>query len=459
MDSAEQAQQNQYASAANAPETVSGTAPAATTSRRRLPRLRPGRRLPILLVLAVLVVTAAGAWYFLYWNSPQHVLLKAFTDGRRIKTLDYTVDGHVQASDRGQAKVRQSAADLDAKPGDTKNREGEPVSGKPEAASLKLDGQADWRDEKTPKTSQTLTIDVDTSFLKGSGGGDIRTVGQEGFARLTSAPDLGEFGDLTPLKDLWFSLDAKELGTTTGNDALEKGLTKDQAKQMRDILKKQRPVKKITKHRDETVAGSKSRHYSVQLDHDGIRDSIVESLKVFQKKDVTDLERRYIDEGLASGILEKPLDIWVGKKDGRVRQIKFQYHQEFDPYVVDASVDFTAKRYDADLKIDKPEGALASDQVEKETTTDTDHDGLNDFIERYFKSDPKKADTDGDGNKDGAEVGGGYDPTKKGKAKLTAEQQHVAKADQAWLGAEPSGSLYNDTDPEASPAQPALGRT
>lgn len=46
--------------------------------------------------------------------------------------------------------------------------------------------------------------------------------------------------------------------------------------------------------------------------------------------------------------------------------------------------------------------------------TDSDHDGLPDWKEAVYGSDPSNKDTDGDGILDGAEVATGHDPTKKG---------------------------------------------
>ena len=53
-----------------------------------------------------------------------------------------------------------------------------------------------------------------------------------------------------------------------------------------------------------------------------------------------------------------------------------------------------------------------------EEEIDTDADGLPDYMENIYGSDPNNPDTDGDGYKDGEEVESGYDPLISGNAKL-----------------------------------------
>jgi len=50
--------------------------------------------------------------------------------------------------------------------------------------------------------------------------------------------------------------------------------------------------------------------------------------------------------------------------------------------------------------------------------SDVDADGLNDFLELAFGSDPFNPDTDSDGNRDGVEVDWGYSPTSSSTTKL-----------------------------------------
>ena len=67
---------------------------------------------------------------------------------------------------------------------------------------------------------------------------------------------------------------------------------------------------------------------------------------------------------------------------------------------------------DSDGLTDEEESSLGTNP----TVADSDRDELTDFDEaKLYHSDPKKADTDGDGNADGIEVKRGFSPTGAGK--------------------------------------------
>jgi len=50
----------------------------------------------------------------------------------------------------------------------------------------------------------------------------------------------------------------------------------------------------------------------------------------------------------------------------------------------------------------------------KQFEIDSDQDGLTDFVENFYQTDPNQADSDGDGFKDGEEVEKGYNPKGQG---------------------------------------------
>ncbi len=80
---------------------------------------------------------------------------------------------------------------------------------------------------------------------------------------------------------------------------------------------------------------------------------------------------------------------------------------------LDGCLDFVGP---ADLDLD---GLSADEETlagSSDASQDTDQDGLGDFDEvRVYLTNPSKADTDGDGFKDGQEVSSGYNPSGKGR--------------------------------------------
>ncbi|MBI5913018.1 hypothetical protein HY839_01090, partial [Candidatus Azambacteria bacterium] len=59
------------------------------------------------------------------------------------------------------------------------------------------------------------------------------------------------------------------------------------------------------------------------------------------------------------------------------------------------------------------EGKKVLFPIASEPNADPDNDGLKNWEEEIYKTDPRNPDTDGDGYLDGEEVASGYDPTIK----------------------------------------------
>jgi hypothetical protein len=79
--------------------------------------------------------------------------------------------------------------------------------------------------------------------------------------------------------------------------------------------------------------------------------------------------------------------------------------------------------------------------------SDTDKDGLSDFMERWFGSDPDAPDSDRDGMNDGDEVDLGWDPTKSEPERV---RDHRAGMDRNWADLdrsyEEAREMFRDSD-------------
>lgn len=78
--------------------------------------------------------------------------------------------------------------------------------------------------------------------------------------------------------------------------------------------------------------------------------------------------------------------------------------------------------------------------------TDSDHDGLNDCDEVYWRTDPDNPDTDGDGFLDGEEILTGHSPLVKGPDDLLNPEQNATKR---ITGLVVGGLMAGDLDPSS----------
>lgn len=80
---------------------------------------------------------------------------------------------------------------------------------------------------------------------------------------------------------------------------------------------------------------------------------------------------------------------------------------------------FLRKKKDTEAPIQAP--IIAEKETQSSLLEDTDHDGLLNWEEELYKTDPNNPDTDGDGTPDGEELKLGRDPTKAGPHDTIAE--------------------------------------
>jgi len=152
------------------------------------------------------------------------------------------------------------------------------------------------------------------------------------------------------------------------------------------------------------------------------------------------------------------VEIWIGKEDKLIYRTKIdgKFDKEFMTMIGDKiikrgdnteekvnrdienmgdseiafNIDVSVFNFNQPVEINEPEEAenlvkalektlgefMRAGVTEEEI--DTDKDGLPDYMENLYGTDPNNPDTDGDGYKDGEEVESGYDPLISGNAKL-----------------------------------------
>lgn len=366
------------------------TSPANTSLAARVPR----NALVLIAALAVAVIAGLAAFYFLYWTSPQRVLLGGVVKFAESKSGSF--EGLLNATGTPTG-------------GDAKDTGG--------TVQVNYKGSYDFNQKGSEKLGLTLDGNLDMGPAgKYEMAGEARYLDQTLYGQITKVPE-NEWVDLSGFQNMWIKGDLKDQkgpGGKTISDYLV--MDKEQIKQLKKSAQTNKVVKKIESKKAEKIDGESSRHYQVLLSKDGTQKFIIDAYKIVSKTDMPETERKALEESL-KGMKDggNPLDIWVSKKTGALKKIT-QHSDTTEnnlKTVVDASVTF--KGLGKAMSVEAPQNALTTKELEKEAETDSDGDGLVDLEERLYKSDLKKTDSDGDGNSDGAEVSRGFNPAGPGK--------------------------------------------
>jgi hypothetical protein len=188
----------------------------------------------------------------------------------------------------------------------------------------------------------------------------------------------------------------------------------------------------ITAEKSTVVDGVKTRHFTFVVDGD----ALITSLKDIRSVQPTAVSERDISRvsDIVDAVSNMTGEVWIGYEDNIIRQLTLS--GQLDPTLpqlkdkVDGQTTLTVSISLSDINsttdIVVPENAktlqeVVSDMMEANALQDSiddldaDEDGLTAKEETKYGTDPNKADTDGDGFSDGAEVGKGYNPLGEGK--------------------------------------------
>ncbi|MEI7498723.1 MAG: type II secretion system protein GspG, partial [Candidatus Falkowbacteria bacterium] len=276
------------------------------------------------------------------------------------------------------------------------------------------------------------------------------------YLNLTKIPDLGMF-DASPIKNQWIKIDIaaliKQFGlekyTDEYKNKLEEAKKKNELTTERKLKLKQLAIdSKIFSLGktlpEEIIDGVLSRHYAIKIDKIALKKYIIDASGVMDKKYSAE-ELISIQKGLDSVDFSE-MQIWIGKKDYFLHRFSFGVsitNQEFKSKG-NIAVDIHLMNYNQQNLITVPEKYVSVEELigkymmnmigtgvknEIASTTgefgkinkadsqmDNDADGLKNYEEDLIGTDKNKADSDGDGYTDGAEVDGGFNPLGLGKS-------------------------------------------
>ncbi|MDP3999892.1 MAG: hypothetical protein Q8Q11_00445 [bacterium] len=395
-ESAQAEAYRQAAAAGQADEAAASPAPTApgdSPAKRRL-----NWKVAALAVTLVLLIAGGTAAYFLVYLSPERVLYRAADKLASARSLHF----------EGAVDVKQAGTD-------SKNPAAERID-----ATVKYSGDYDGRETDSPKASLKLGVG---GTLGSVGQGDaeleFRYLRKTIYGAMTKAPQ-NKMLNLKPFENFWISFDTAKEKDSDGKtvDDYLKPLTEDEIKKIKDVLKQHPLVKEIKPQKDDQIGGEPARHYRLKIDYDNLQEFYQAIAPIVARRDLTAEERKSLRGDIPTPKRNDPIDVWVSKRDGTIRKVKS--HDEISGedaggmrFVSDSTLTIT--KYDEPMSVSAPKQSLTFKQLEREAEADGDRDGLVDLAERYFETDPKRQDSDGDGHKDGAEVQRGYDPSGPGR--------------------------------------------
>jgi hypothetical protein len=281
---------------------------------------------------------------------------------------------------------------------------------------IEAKGPIDRTDPAHPAFSQKVAVTGGTPFS-----GEVRRIGDRTYLRADGA------GFWTGIADAQLFSKAKfPVGTSL--DAV----TQQMAERQFATIPVLRHSRKLP---SETVDGVRALHYEVIPDVLAAKQLVVTLLELRLGRPFTSAERADIDASFAS-LTPATSEAWIGVTDHRFRRVALHFRsgEGGAAVAVDLSVSFSG--YGTPAHIAPPDGEVRAftnagaltgagaatgattggvssgglPTTQAPTEPDTDHDGLDDALERFYGTDRLNPDTDGDGMNDGDEVKAGRNP-------------------------------------------------
>lgn len=416
-------------------EPPSAAPQAPTTEKISRPVMLPKRPVLIMGLLAVLV--AAGAAGYFWYNSPSKIAGRAYDRMLKVRTVQFSAESIIRIVPQGDT----NPAEADTKPGPAeenppsrallrvphaKAAEGDAAAaGESTLINLKFDGSVDARDPKNIAGELKMNADTDFGGTKYRVAGEARLKDHVAYGRLTEIPKNEFLPGIELFKNIWVMYDLKEFEKQLAESGTTLDLSDAKLEQVKKALSKHNPVRVTKRFKAEKIDGIPSRHFEYQLDKEKSKKAFPEIYRIITSKDMTAEELEALNKSIDEQADTKT-EVWLGKSDNLIHRMRSESTSDVEHVgKVTVSSAQAFRNYDKPVELRPPDGAVSFDQLDKESRADTDKDGLLDLWERYFGSNPKKPDTDGDKFKDGAEILGGYDPT--GRGRLTGEKKAFAE--------------------------------
>lgn len=322
------------------------------------------------------------------------------------------------------------------------NSEYEPQVGKTRKFLFNFAGNSDTRSIENQKSSFSFNIKTDAiSGQEDFFALEIRAIGKTVYLKLNEMPtNLGSF-DLGFLKNQWIKIDTESLQeriSSSGAESQEEelkpsqDLSPEQSKKIKDIISQAKIVKKIERLPGEKFEGVDTYHYKIFFDDEGVKKFIIDIVEVIKNQPMSQEEINEFRNSFSASESLPDCEIWIGKKDSMPYKIYMGIQNiNKSPSLQRMDLTFYFKNFNKSVQIDAPGESKTLDDILEEFSSkhvtpdfndpnfdankDSDSDGLPDYAEGIYGTDPAKDDSDGDGYNDFEEIRNGYNPSGPGK--------------------------------------------
>ena len=408
--------------------------------------------MPLIFGIIILIIIGIVAAYFLLntqKESPQQIIKSAMQSMQEVKTYNY--NGIIELDVENKENLEGFNFDME------------------------LSGKTDQTNINNIKSSSNLKTVIDI-FMEGgtqefSFDLDTMQFGQQMTYIKLNDFDLGAIGmmmglEINSLKEKWYELDLEELeklGSASSDSMSGMDMKTYDMNKIMELYNKYDLLEFQEDLGDVKLGTVDTYHYKVSLDGIALVNFYVDILKEMAEEQefnetlgqIEDDIKKY--DYIISDVTDSiDVEVWIGKEDKFIYKIKMngRFNKEFieilenkmiakedlsgDEFAQETTDDFDIT-FNVNINMDNFNGPVIINEPREtenlmkileemlggffgtgvtETELDTDADGLPDYIEDLYGTDPNNPDTDGDGYKDGEEVENGYDPLIPGNAKI-----------------------------------------
>ena len=310
-----------------------------------------------------------------------------------------------------------------------------------DTTNLKIEGQSNFANQEN--SAATITVDLAMKSDQ-----DFNLTGSAIFMESDLYLKLDQLSEPEQVEALgielnkWYAISSEimEMGQLFGyqsfvEDAEQSAELTDQQKQELKLLISNANLIKVDQAlEEETVAGQECYHYRISVDQIAADQFFTDLLVIIgdSESNTLGISATGLIEDYFSEQKDRTYEVWIDKDSHWLTRVatKTVTMNDIIQTKTDSSLILELSEHNQQFNISAPTeaeeydftqlyssmflGMQGLESQELDLEKDTDQDGLADYVESVYQTDPENPDTDGDGFSDGEELEHGYNPLGEG---------------------------------------------